>query len=129
MIRFTKAFDLLEMYGEAKVVITQRIHAALPCVGMGIPVIFFNSPAMPGGGGTSKVPSTRTVGLTPLFHTLEMYEMSEEMASEWLQNFPWDDIPPNPNVHMAMRYRATCVECDQGSSKIQWVWSMYECCS
>ena len=72
-----------------------------------IHVIFFNSPGMPGGGGTSNVPSTRTVGLTPLFHSFEMYEMSEGMASEWLKKFPWDNIPPNPNVHTVMRHRAT----------------------
>ena len=82
MVRFTEAFNLLEMYGEAKVVITQRIHAALPCVGMGVPVIFFNSPGMPGDEGKNKVPSTRTVGLTTLFHTLEMYGMSKRLARE-----------------------------------------------
>ena len=48
--RFTEAYRLVEMYASAKLVITQRIHCALPCVAMGTPVIFINSPKMLGGG-------------------------------------------------------------------------------
>jgi hypothetical protein len=37
---------LLKMYREtARLVITTRLHAALPCIAMGIPVIFFGSAA------------------------------------------------------------------------------------
>ena len=105
--RFTAAYKLMEMYGTAKLVITQRIHAALPCVGMGTPVIFINSPGMPGGGGSSKESSSRTTGLTPLFHTLDLYKMTMNEAKEWIDNFPWHDIPLNPNVGMMMQLRAT----------------------
>ena len=49
LARFTAAYQLMETYASAKLVITQRIHCALPCVAMGTPVIFINSPVMPGG--------------------------------------------------------------------------------
>jgi hypothetical protein len=43
---FGLARQLLQYYREkATVVITTRLHCALPCLAMGIPVIFFNSPS------------------------------------------------------------------------------------
>jgi hypothetical protein len=86
--RFQSAFRLIELYSEAKLVITQRIHCALPCVAMGIPVVFINSPLMPGGGGTNTKRSSRTVGLTDLFHTLDLYSMSTKNAIEWIRKVP-----------------------------------------
>lgn len=37
--RFEKARELLDVYSKAELVITSRIHAALPCLGLGTPVI------------------------------------------------------------------------------------------
>lgn len=37
--RFRLAEDLLSLYSKAKLVITSRIHCALPCIAMGTPVI------------------------------------------------------------------------------------------
>lgn len=37
--RFELAKALLQRYANAKLVITSRIHAALPCLGLGTPVI------------------------------------------------------------------------------------------
>ena len=91
------AFNLIERYSRAKLVITQRIHSALPCVG-GTPVIFINSEKMPGGGGSKKGSSSRTVGLTTMFHTLDMYKTTIDEAPKWFAKFPWDDPPPNPDV-------------------------------
>ena len=107
LARFTAAYELMEKYASAKLVITQRIHCALPCVAMGTPVIFINSPKMPGGGGSKKASSTRTAGLTPLFHTLDLYTVTIADARQWLQNFTWDSPPTNPDVGMAMRLKAT----------------------
>ena len=107
LARFTAAYELIEMYSRASVVITQRIHAALPCVAMGTPVIFISSPDMPGGGGTITKASSRTAGLTPLFHTLDLYNKSNKEAKSWLHTFNWQSPPPNPNVGMLMRLRAT----------------------
>ena len=46
--KFSEAFHFVETLSTAKVVITQRIHTALPCVAMGVPVIFLNSANLPG---------------------------------------------------------------------------------
>ncbi|XP_022093128.1 uncharacterized protein LOC110980597 [Acanthaster planci] len=107
--RFQTAYKLLEEYSEARLVITQRIHCALPCVAMGIPVIFFNSEYMPGGNvpGHGKTPSPRVSGLTPLFHTLDAYQMSEISMVQWLRNFNWETPPPNPGVSLRMRLLAS----------------------
>ena len=105
--RFTAAYDLMKKYGEAKLVITQRIHCALPCVAMNTPVVFINSAGMPGGGGSSKKGSARTAGLTPLFHSIDFYKMNKAEALNWIAQFPWDNPPPNPNPSMMMRLRAS----------------------
>ena len=107
MKRFSAAYNLIEKYSRASIVITQRIHAALPCVAMGTPVIFINSPNLKGGGGSDTKPSPRTTGLLSLFHTLDMYTMSAEDAKEWLSTFNWQAPPPNPDVGKLMRIRAT----------------------
>ena len=41
--RFRRAGDLLRMYSRAKLVITSRIHCALPCLGLETPVVFVKS--------------------------------------------------------------------------------------
>lgn len=44
--KFRLAQELLDRYrNEAKLIITTRLHCALPCIAMGIPVIFFGNPA------------------------------------------------------------------------------------
>ena len=40
--RFNDAEELINKYSQAKVVITSRIHAALPCLALGTPVIFLD---------------------------------------------------------------------------------------
>ncbi len=106
--RFTEAFNIIERYSRAKLVITQRIHSALPCVGMGTPVIFINSASMPGGGGSKTASSARTVGLTTMFHTLDMYKITTQQGvRDWFAEFPWDNPPPNPDMATMMRLRAT----------------------
>ena len=106
-MRFNEAYNLIKKYARAKVVITQRIHCALPSIAMGTPVIFFNSPGLPGGGGSGGKESDRVSGLTPLFHTVSLYNMNKEEAKEWLLHFNWDNPPPNPDAGMIMRLRAT----------------------
>ncbi len=41
--KFAYAEDCLKKYAKAKLVITSRIHCALPCLAMGTPVIFLNA--------------------------------------------------------------------------------------
>ena len=105
LVRFTEVYERIRKYASAKLVITQRIHCALPCVAMGTPVIFINSPGLPGGSAAKTSP--RTAGLTPLFHTLDSYTLSGKDVKNWLGNFSWHNIPPNPNANMLMRLRAT----------------------
>ena len=102
--RFTTAYKLMKMYGTAKLVITQHILSALPCVGMGTPVIFINSPDMPGGGRSDRQIIAR---LTPLFHTFDLYNNTLNETKELIRNFPWHDIPLNPNVSILMRLKIT----------------------
>ena len=50
--RYDSAFYYLRAYSMAQVVITSRLHAALPCLALGIPVVYVNDIAhLPGGGG------------------------------------------------------------------------------
>ena len=106
-MRFNEAYNLMKKYAKAKVVITQRIHCALPSIAMGTPVIFFNSPGLPGGGGSGGKESDRVSGLTPLFHTVSLYSMNKKEAKQWLLHFNWDNPPSNPDAGMIMRLRAT----------------------
>ena len=47
--RFLYSADLvLEKYARARAVITQRVHAAMPTVGLGVPVIFIGNAGLPG---------------------------------------------------------------------------------
>ena len=105
--RVTSAYQLLEMYGRAKLIITQRIHAALPCVAMGTPVIFINSAGLPGDVNRNNLSSSRVSGLSKLFHTVDLYTMSDYEIKLWFKFFPWDNPPPNPNVNLLMQLRAT----------------------
>ena len=104
--RIQRAFKMIEAYSQAKLVITQRIHCALPSAAMGIPVLFINSNDMPGGLGTSTVPSPRTVGLLDYFHTVDTYSISKKKAAEFLLQFNYSSPPSNPNVNLLMRARA-----------------------
>ncbi len=56
---------LAEDYTRAKLVITSRIHCALPCLAMGIPVIFVN-------GFNSEVDTCRFDGIINLFNRVDV---------------------------------------------------------
>lgn len=40
--KMKKSLELLELYAKAKIVITSRLHCALPCIAMGVPVVFLH---------------------------------------------------------------------------------------
>ena len=106
-LRFARSYENLLKYSTAKVVVTSRIHVALPCVAMGTPVIFINSAKLPGGGGSSNTESDRVGGLLQFFHTINLYDMSTTEARETLKSFNWDNPPPNPNIASFMARKAT----------------------
>jgi hypothetical protein len=60
--RMAEAQRLVEDYARASLVITSRIHCALPCLGLGTPVLFVNN------GLQSLSSSCRMKGLIDLFN-------------------------------------------------------------
>lgn len=77
--KFEMAEDLLHKYAKAKLVITSRIHCALPCLAMGTPVIFVN-------GFDSFVDSCRFDGILELFNRIDI----DAKTGKWTANFPLD---------------------------------------
>ncbi len=63
--KFEMAEELLHKYARAKLVVTSRIHCALPCLAMGTPVIYIN-------GFDSFVDSCRLDGLAELFNRVDI---------------------------------------------------------
>jgi len=75
--KFAMAEDLLHKYARAKLVITSRIHCALPCLAMGTPVIFVN-------GFDSFVDSCRFEGILDLFNRIDV----DSNTGNFTANFP-----------------------------------------
>lgn len=74
--KFEMAEDLLKDYAKAKLVITSRIHCALPCLAMGTPVIFVN-------GFDSFVDSCRFDGILELFNRIDINSKTGEFTSNF----------------------------------------------
>ncbi|MDR2795886.1 MAG: polysaccharide pyruvyl transferase family protein [Spirochaetaceae bacterium] len=74
---FEYAESLLKKYASAKLVVTSRLHCALPCLGMGTPVIFINSEGLSGG---------RFDGLLELLRVFELssngFETEDDLLSK-----------------------------------------------
>lgn len=62
--RFNVAKSLLEKYATAKLVVTSRLHCAIPCLAFGTPVIFIDC------GFNEKYDTCRLEGVTELFNTI-----------------------------------------------------------
>lgn len=73
--KFAYAEDCLKKYARAKLVITSRIHSALPCLAMGTPVIFMNA-------FNSFVDTCRFDGILELFNRVDVAE-----DGSWTTNF------------------------------------------
>ena len=74
--KFKMAEDLLNKYARAKLVITSRIHCALPCLALGTPVIFVN-------GFDSFVDSCRFDGILELFNRIDINSKTGEFSSNF----------------------------------------------
>lgn len=89
--KFAMASDLLSRYARAKLVITSRIHCALPCLALGTPVIFVN-------GFEGEVDSCRFGGINELFNRIDM----DVNTGSFKSNFGWEGMltenvrPVNP---------------------------------
>lgn len=77
--KFELAENLLYKYARAKLVITSRIHCALPCLALGTPVIFLN-------GFDSIVDSCRFDGVLDLFNRIDI----DSNTGKWKANFKLD---------------------------------------
>lgn len=64
--RLKEAERLVRSYAKAKLVITSRIHCALPCLGLETPVIYLQR------GGDTKASSCRMGGLQDLFNVVSV---------------------------------------------------------
>lgn len=78
--RFEMAKNLLERYAKAKLVITSRIHCALPCLALGTPVIFVNA-------FKDESNKSRLEGLVDLFNRIDLDISTGEFAA----NFKMDN--------------------------------------
>jgi len=74
--KFEMAEDLLRKYANAKLVITSRIHCALPCLALETPVIFIN-------GFDNFVDSCRFEGILDLFNRIDI----DSKTGKWKANF------------------------------------------
>lgn len=70
MHRLQTAEDLVRRYAKARLVITKRIHCALPCLGLETPVYFLKKET------TDDVSSCRFEGLTELLNVMEVTSSS-----------------------------------------------------
>lgn len=74
--KFAMAEEILHKYAKAKLVITSRIHCALPCLAMGTPVIFVN-------GFDSFVDSCRFDGILDLFNRIDVDAKTGKFTSNF----------------------------------------------
>ena len=105
MSRFNFAYHQLVRIANAKVVITSRIHVALPAIAMGIPTIFVSPKnrnseiELPGGK------YGRTDGLLSLFYSVLVLENTSLVYP--LESFDWDMPTLTTDIHAADRYRTS----------------------
>ncbi|MEG7371146.1 polysaccharide pyruvyl transferase family protein [Serratia marcescens] len=72
---FKLADDFLRRLANARLVVTSRIHTALPCLAMGTPVIFVN------GGFKNKVDNCRFDGLFDFFNRIDVDDKAESTTN------------------------------------------------
>jgi len=107
--RLNEISDLLERYSKAHLVITSRIHAALPAMALGTPVLFIdvgydNIPQRTRFGGL--IDLMQTIGketikftdssyLSRIYRKLNIFEVVSPIKKF---NFNWDDPPKPPRL-------------------------------
>jgi len=77
------AMDFLKAYARAKLVITERVHVALPCLAMGTPVLFL----VP----NNNYGDLRHTGIIELMRVVK-----GDDRPDLLKDFNFSDPPPNP---------------------------------
>ena len=95
------ARELIRKYAKAKLVVTSRIHCALPCLGVETPVIFVNSEELSDGkkrGGSNG----RFEGLVDLLNTLT-WTKNGVVNAKTDDKINMIDIPSNPQKYVPLR--------------------------
>lgn len=94
--KFAKAQSYLERYAAARVVVTSRIHCALPCLALGTPVLFLNA-------FTDEIDTCRFEGLLGLFNRIDVAP-DGRISSSFGTSVPVgeNDIPQNMGKHRAL---------------------------
>ena len=122
--RYLYAYKLIERYARAKLVITTRIHCALPCVALGTPVIFLNLKNLYNADANHESP--RVSGLTSLFHTVDAYRKTQHEMKLFLRDFNYTHPPPNPNKELADALRRSAWSFLKVVNEIEDVHNMYD---
>lgn len=84
--RYALAEVQLQWIAHAQLVVTSRIHTALPAVAMGVPVVFLSD------GLEHPNQHSRLAGLTQLFHSYKTFELSKvklDRLSPTTDHLPW----------------------------------------
>lgn len=88
--KFEIADSLLEKYSTAKLVITSRIHCALPCLAMGTPVIYIN-------GFDNFFDTCRFEGILELFNRIDV----DKETGAFKANFDFEGKKINHNIQLS----------------------------
>jgi hypothetical protein len=104
-LKFDRAEAMLRRFAEASYVVYSRIHCALPCLAMGVPVIFLNA-------FDNVVDTCRFEGLLDLFNRIDYLEDGSAISNFGLR-LPAEDWPiprSNPRRHepLAAVLRDSC---------------------
>lgn len=117
--RFEKAETLLEKYAKAKLVITSRIHCALPCLALGTPVVF-----IAGGGLFEKSEMSRLKGTIEHLNIIstDKIDLDDSISNELnilnADSIDWDKVTnPTSYLKYADKLKETCIEFIDSVSK------------
>lgn len=107
--RFQEAERFLNTFAKAKLVVTSRIHCALPCLALGTPVIFINY------GFSNASDQSRFKGITDLFNTITIDEKGNVQSNFGFKDGDLIDeftIDSNPEAYKkyADDLKAKCFE-------------------
>jgi len=108
--RLVRAASLLETYRRAELVLTSRLHCALPCYAMGTPCVLLNYNDVERTNRGSDLP-TRTLGLERFLLELDIDELAKARNIR-----PWHyQLPPVDDIPNELRER--CIDFIDGFSK------------
>jgi hypothetical protein len=94
--KFALAERYLEEYANARLVVTSRIHCALPCLALGVPVIFLNAFDDP-------VDNCRFGGILDLFNRVDLGPAGKVSSNFALcGRFDGNSVLENPTRHLSL---------------------------